>query len=130
MNPARVSFTARSSDHESNPLTMMDEKARGIGCDEATGLLVEINGTASSVTLSTRPGGGSCYLLQATQAASQCEPGAPLSIDGIATSRVSGNLTNAFDLVSWRPLSPRVATYTLSARSGILRSQGNDGRIY
>jgi cyanophycinase len=102
-------------------------QARGIACDEATGLLVDADGNASVTSKRTT---GSCYLLQASQMASTCQPGVPLSIDALNVVRLSGNITNAFDLQSWHATSSKVASYSLSVRNGVLASSGNGGLIY
>ena len=102
-------------------------QARGIGCDEATGLLIDTRGLTSVVSRSST---GACYLLQATQPAAECSPSYPLSVAGIAVARLMGNATNCFDLSTWKPQSPQVTLYSINVHNAQLSAQGNNGRIY
>lgn len=91
---------------------------KGIGIDEATALLIEIDGTVKLV------GSGAAYFLLADRLPEVCQPGSPLSYSQIHVYRMQRG--DYFNLVAWQGSGG--LTYYLWVTSGTLFS--STGSIY
>lgn len=95
-------------------------KAKGLGIDEQTAVLVEPNGSASVVGL------GAAYFLLTPGSPELCQDRTPLTYRNISVYRVSGAAT--FNLIKW---TGRGGTaYTLSVENGAVTSSQTGGGIY
>jgi cyanophycinase len=97
-----VAFIARIAKDQGIP------KARGIGVDEATAVLLQPDGTALI------EGRGSAYFLETSKESDICEPGQPLAIRDISVYRVSKG--GRFDFPSWKGTGGTVSS--ISAKAG------------
>lgn len=95
-------------------------RARAIGVDEQTALLVEPGGRASLL------GGGAAYFLEATAKPEICRAGTPLTYREVAVYKIAGAAT--FDLSKWRGAGG--TAYGVSAEAGALTSRQPGGAIY
>jgi cyanophycinase len=100
---------------QDNPVTSI----RAIAVDEHTAVLVEPDGRARIV------GTGSAYFLQATEKASICRSGSPLTFHGVLVIKLQGGAT--FDTVTWRGAGTH---YELSVERGDIHSTRTGGAIY
>jgi cyanophycinase len=101
---------------------LQDDEAksiRAIAVDEHTAVLLEPDGRARIV------GTGSSFFLQASQKASVCRPGIPLTFHGVLVIKLQGGAT--FDTVTWRGAG---AHYGLSVEQGKIHSTQAGGAIY
>jgi cyanophycinase len=98
----------------------LTERARGIGVDERTAVLLEPDGAARVV------GVGNAYFLEAAAEPERCEAGRPLVMRGVATYRVDAQ--GRFNTKSWQ--GEGGVAYELSARDGLLESTQSGGRVY
>ena len=75
---------------------------------------------------------GSAYFLNSTQFPSVCVPNHPLTFFNISVFKVSGNISDVFDLNTWQPtnLIPSEAQYFLSVKEAIISSTQTNGSIY
>ena len=80
---------------------------RAIAVDEHTAVLLEPDGRARVV------GTGSAYFLRASEKASVCRPGAPLTFHGVLVIKLQGGA--AFDTATWRGAGTH---YELSVEAG------------
>ena len=92
--------------------------SRAIAVDEKAAVLVESDGSARVV------GSGPAYFMETTAAPAVCDPGKPLTLDGVRTIRVAPGRT--FDLRTWR--APDATAYTLSVTAGKITS--STGSLY
>src|SRR5262245_3416794 len=93
---------------------------RGISIDEQTALLVDDNGNATVVGVST------VYFLEAPGPAQLCQSKTPLTYQNIAVYRISAGGT--FNLGSWSGTGG--VSYSVSANAGVLGSTQSGGGIY
>lgn len=100
-----VTFMARL--HQDNALPAM----RGVGVDEATAALVEPDGESRVV------GKGAVHWVRSNALPAACQPGQPLTFEGLEVTSVTHGET--FDLHGWS--SPQQAARPLSVVSGKLR---------
>ena len=84
------------------------DKVKGIGIDERTALLVEANGESKVV------GTNKVWFLRLTEAATQLNPGQPLTLKNIEVQTVDPNQT--FNLKNWSAISAE--TSKLNIESG------------
>jgi len=89
----------------------------GIGIDEQTAVLVELNGDFSLVSWQQT---GSAHFLFADFPPGVCKDHTPLTFDGIGVYRLSGNVTAGGNLFDWAFTGG--VSYTLSADKGTLKS--------
>jgi cyanophycinase len=97
-----VAFVARIAKDQGIP------KARGIGIDEATAVLLQPDGTALI------EGKGSAYFVETTREAEVCEPGQSLTIRDLSVYKAGKG--GRFDIPSWKGTGG--TTSTVSARAG------------
>jgi cyanophycinase len=71
------------------------KRARAIGIDEATAVLVEPDGKAIVA------GKGSAYFLELSHQPEGCVPGKPLTVRGISAYKLGAGPESKFDLKSW-----------------------------
>jgi cyanophycinase len=71
------------------------KRARAIGIDEATAVLVEPDGKAIVA------GKGSAYFLELSQEPEQCAPGKPLTLNGLHGYQVPAGREAKFDFKTW-----------------------------
>ena len=95
-------------------------RARAIGVDEQTALLVEPGGRASLL------GSGAAYFLEAKAKPEICRAGTPLTYRDLAVYKITGAAT--FDLSKWRGAGG--TAYDVSAEAGALTSRQPGGAIY
>jgi len=102
--------------------------ARGIGVDERTALLIEED---YSMSITSWDVDGSAYLLCLDHLPTTCSPGNDLVVSDISVVRLSGNVTDCFQLNNWSVIGDRAsAIYSLSASNGKLDSTQQGGKIY
>jgi cyanophycinase len=92
---------------------------RAIAVDEHTAVLLEPDGRAKVV------GTGSAYFLRASEKASVCRPGTPLTFHGVRVIKLQGGAT--FDTVTW---GGEGTHYELSVEQGKIHSTRAGGAIY
>lgn len=88
---------------------------RGLGIDEATGVLLEPNGKA------TVTGKGSAWFLRASRTPQVCEAGKPLQMSGVEVYQIEAKGT--FDLKSWKGANGK--RHTAAAAGGELQLSPN-----
>jgi cyanophycinase len=93
---------------------------RGISIDEQTALLIDGNGNATVVGVST------VYFLQAPGPAQVCQSKTPLTYQNIVVYRITAGGT--FNLGSWGGSGG--VSYNISATAGVLSSTQSGGAIY
>lgn len=71
------------------------KRARAIGIDEATAVLVQPDGKAIVA------GEGSAYFLELSHQPEECAPGKPLTVRGISAYKLGAGPESKFDLKSW-----------------------------
>ena len=99
-----VAFLARIAKDQGIP------KARGIGIDEGTAVLLQPDGTALI------EGKGNAYFLETTRESDKCEEGQPLAIRDLNVYKVGKG--GRFDFPSWKGTGG--AASTISAKAGKL----------
>lgn len=99
-----VAFLARIAKDQGIP------RARGVGIDEGTAVLLQPDGTALI------EGKGSVYFLETTREADKCEEGQPLAIRDLNVYKVGKG--GRFDFPSWKGTGGAVST--ISAKAGKL----------
>jgi cyanophycinase len=92
---------------------------RAIAVDQHTAVLLEPDGKARVV------GTGAAYFLQASQKASICRSGSPLTFHGVQVIKLQGGGT--FDTPAWRGAGMH---YQLSVEQGVIHSTRTAGAIY
>jgi cyanophycinase len=97
-----VAFVARIAKDQGIP------KARGVGIDEGTAVLLQPDGTALI------EGKGGAYFVETTREAESCEEGKPLEIRDLTVYKVSKG--GRFDFPSWKGTGG--AASTVSAKAG------------
>jgi cyanophycinase len=93
---------------------------RGISIDEQTALLIDGDGDATVVGIST------VYFLQAPGAPQVCQAKTPLTYQNIGVYRITAGGT--FDLGKWTGKGG--VSYSVSANAGVLSSTQSGGAIY
>lgn len=92
------------------------KRARAIGIDQATAVLVDANGRAIVV------GKGSAYFLELAHQPERCIPGQPLTVTGIKGYRIQGGSLAApsagFNIKRWSGHGG--AAFTLSVTNGVM----------
>ena len=88
------------------------KRARAIGIDEATAVLVEPDGK------SIVAGKGSAYFLELSHEPEECAPGKPLTVRGISAYKLGAGAKSNFDLKSWSGAGG--STFTIDVADGKL----------
>ena len=94
--------------------------ASSIAVDEGSAVLLEPDGSA------TLSGSGFAYFLRASEPASVCEAGKPLTFAGVAVYRIGR--AGRFNVTSWR--GENGTAYTLSVDAGEIHSTQPGGGVY